>query len=1081
MHVRSPDYTATVETSFTEGIAASNGHPVSVNLTGQATYLANGEPATDKPVSLRIRVQGSRRVIPIPQNTNAQGQFSFTFSPLPNEAGLYKVFANHPAIQEDLNAPQDTFVLKALRFQPNSIVRNVRVGDAPIVVSAPIRNLGDVQVDGISASIENAPDFLDLAANAPPQLGPNATGALGITLSASALPASPSTPAEITVRLYGMVNGVSTMLDSLLLKVFVQAQEPYLVVSPATVSATVALNRQEVVTFNVTNTGGAVAQNVVVKVPCLANPDCSPPPTVDNCSPGFDQCPNGLWLSLATPVNIGDLAPGESRQVQIALNPIPGVPLGLNSGNIGVSSENSNSTQVQFGFTVQSDQMGSLRVQVQDEATCYPPSGGGPGIGSPSGPLVANANVSLINQVNGQTVASGVTDSSGEISFGGIPEGTYTLRTTAPDHDSFTGVVQIRPNEQTVTTTFISSNVVTYSWVVEPTNIPDQYNINIVAVFQTYVPIPIVTIEPTVVDLDLAPGQEIHVEYQIKNHGPIAAQGAELILNSPSGYDVTALVSDLGDIPGVEAGQSPVPIIVPVTIRRLSGGEGFAGGEIDCNAQTVSGLRWFLICNEPIYHWVSTFYRYPLEDCPGSPPSGGCPPQGCGGGPGASNTGGGASYNPPPLYVQPTMCQPPPNQVDECPPCRTTCKCNLAGGPNGNQPGSGDEGKDASDFESGGQTNPIRYATGEAQESFVDLQIPGRGMDFVWGRHYRSKIGPVTAQGNNWDFTYNLWIERSGQNVIFHNGGGRKDVFAIQPDGTWARDEFFQDFARNADGSYTFTQPDRTEMNFFALVEGDPKSGKISTIVDRNGNTIAFSYDAQNGRMIEVIDTLGRSIAIAYNADGLIESVTDFAGRQLRFDYYQDGDANGSDGDLKSITTPVVFGTPNDNDFPDGKTTVFTYSTGLGDDRLNHNLLTITDAKGQTYLRNIYYATTDPSDRNFDRVSRQVWGDVGDNVDLVYVPMVPTAENSQAILRTIVNDRVGNVSEYDYDILNRLVRKREFTGRADPDQPTTTGGNRPAGKLRPEDPSFYETTFGYNADSRLVHHTAGRKHFTLRL
>ncbi|MEZ6083435.1 MAG: hypothetical protein R3E58_05660 [Phycisphaerae bacterium] len=94
-------------------------------------------------------------------------------------------------------------------------------------------------------------------------------------------------------------------------------------------------------------------------------------------------------------------------------------------------------------------------------------------------------------------------------------------------------------------------------------------------------------------------------------------------------------------------------------------------------------------------------------------------------------------------------------------------------------------------------------------------------------------------------------------------------------------------------------------------------------------------------------------ISIAYNADGYIQSVTDFAGRQIVYDYYQTPDVGGDAGDLKSVTTPPIVGTPNGNDFPLGKTTIYTYSEGFADPRLNHNLLTITDPKGQTFLVNI--------------------------------------------------------------------------------------------------------------------------------
>jgi YD repeat-containing protein len=67
-----------------------------------------------------------------------------------------------------------------------------------------------------------------------------------------------------------------------------------------------------------------------------------------------------------------------------------------------------------------------------------------------------------------------------------------------------------------------------------------------------------------------------------------------------------------------------------------------------------------------------------------------------------------------------------------------------------------------------------------------------------------------------------------------------------------------------------------------------------------------------------------------------------------------------------------------------------------------------------------------------------------------------------------LNDGVGNVSEETFDLRNRLVHLKEFTGRARPGVPVTPNENRPAGKLRPKDPDFYEMTFEYNDDSLLT-------------
>lgn len=246
-----------------------------------------------------------------------------------------------------------------------------------------------------------------------------------------------------------------------------------------------------------------------------------------------------------------------------------------------------------------------------------------------------------------------------------------------------------------------------------------------------------------------------------------------------------------------------------------------------------------------------------------------------------------------------------------------------------------------------------------------------------------------------------------------------------------------------------------------------------------------FQHDG-SGHLIQVVDTLDRSIAIYYNAVGFISSVEDFAGRVVRYEYYQNQDPGGSFGDPKSVTTPAVdstaaFPIPARHQFPLGKTMAYTYSEGTGSTRLDHNLLTITDPKGQTYLTNEYYPVVDPQSLNFDRIRRQVSGDPGDIIDYVNAGVPPGPGNNLAVLRVIVNDRVGNVREYFYDHHSRQVMRREFTGRADPDSPTTPTQNRPTNKLRSTDPGFFETRTTYNIDSRVARTLHPNGNETLRI
>ncbi len=359
--------------------------------------------------------------------------------------------------------------------------------------------------------------------------------------------------------------------------------------------------------------------------------------------------------------------------------------------------------------------------------------------------------------------------------------------------------------------------------------------------------------------------------------------------------------------------------------------------------------------------------------------------------------------------------------------------------------------------------------SGEVYCESVDLQIPGRGPDFVWARKYRSRVGPDTAQGVGWDYSYNVWIEASGGDLILHDGNTRADRYGAVsgPTGTtWCAPEFFREISQDPNGSYICRLANRSHWRFHPL-DASPQEGKLVEIADTNGNALSFTYDG-TGRLITITDTLSRPITVGYDGAGRIATVTDFTGRQVQYSYYGASDPDGSPGDLQSVRTPVVTGTPNGNDFPSGKTTTYTYSRGFTDDALNHNLLSITDPKGQTFQTSTYAATLDPNDADYDRVVRQTLGEPNDIIDYVYESQVPSASNGYAVRLTLVNDRNGHVSEHLYDKFNRCVAVRRLTGQAVADQPTSSSTNRPSGQLRPGDPAAYETRYVYNDDALVV-------------
>ena len=348
----------------------------------------------------------------------------------------------------------------------------------------------------------------------------------------------------------------------------------------------------------------------------------------------------------------------------------------------------------------------------------------------------------------------------------------------------------------------------------------------------------------------------------------------------------------------------------------------------------------------------------------------------------------------------------------------------------------------------------LAFSSGELQSEETDLAIEGRGLDFIWTRTYRSRTGPTTAQGAGWDFSYNVSLtSQPDGTMVLRPGNGRADTFYANGTNGWTRDEYFVEIRdMNSDGMPDVLFADGGKWLFHPL--GSAVGGKLWQIVDRNNNTMTLEYDGA-GQLTSIVDDLDRTNTVAYNLAGQIASVTDFSGRTMRYEY----DGNG---DLIACIVPPITGTPNGNDFPGGKTNRYTYTSGQLDDRLNHNLTSCTDPKGQTWLQVTYQATNNPTSPDFDAVSSLLRGVEKKDIKRGMVVVKP---NTPRQMRAIVNDGVGNVCESDYDSRQRLVELREFTGRANPDLPTTATENRPTGKLRPEDPDYFTTQFEWNPDS----------------
>ena len=349
--------------------------------------------------------------------------------------------------------------------------------------------------------------------------------------------------------------------------------------------------------------------------------------------------------------------------------------------------------------------------------------------------------------------------------------------------------------------------------------------------------------------------------------------------------------------------------------------------------------------------------------------------------------------------------------------------------------------------------------TGELVQHAIDLAIPGRGFDWRLERAYRSGMNYDGPAGHGWEFNYNrrLFIDTNG-NVLRMDGLGRADRYLLVSGVYQSPSGFYTRLTRNLDG--TFVERDRHGNESDYSATNSLGVAQLSRMADRNSNQMTFQYNGAS-QLTNVVDTLGRSIAYQYDNSGRLVHVVDFIGRTVTFSY----DANGN---LVSATGPAVTGTPNGNDFPSGKTTVYAYSSGYGDPRFNHQLLTVTapnEAAVSGPPRLAAQFDTDSASTNAGRLVSLFLGGTnasgvgaGGTLGFNFLPLaqVLPGDVSTAVFQATGTNRNGNVTQYQFNQLGNVLSKAQFTSG-----------------LRAGDPPGYTNTFTYNADGEMLTHTNG--------
>ncbi|MCY2986427.1 MAG: FG-GAP-like repeat-containing protein [Planctomycetota bacterium] len=549
-----PPYRASVETDVE---VAPNG--TAVPLHGRAFSATDGSPAAQQPVTIRILVNGTRRVLNA--TTDANGNFTAVFQPLPFEAGYYSIGADYPGLQDD--TIQDHFTLIGMQASPSSASLRLVPG-ITLTTQLSLQNLSNVPLSGLAATVLDGAGNVRGQATVPDALPGN--GALPLDLSL--LAADASTTRQL-LRLH-VTSQEGASLD-VPLYVTVVPLVSQLTTNPGYLQGGMLRGQQTIVSFDVFNSGGAPSGDLQVLLP------------------------NYLWMSLAIDSTLPSLAPGQTTRVTLLLTPPADLPLQRYDGTL-VLRGGDGSLPISFQFRATSSAVGDLQITVDDDYTFY----------VAGAPKVAGATVQLLDPYdNSLVVAAGTTDAAGGVLLPNVPEGSYLLVVTADKHGTYRATYNVLPATVNQTEVFIARETVTYRWTVVPTTITDQYDIKLEATFEANVPVPVVTIEAPQELPALEPGESAQIDVTLTNVGRIAAEGVALSLpqNDPD-FVFTPLVPKIGTLPAMSA------ITVPVTVYRKVRTAGPAFGPSVSGPLAAASSDSGYPYREGCILWLGVLYNY---------------------------------------------------------------------------------------------------------------------------------------------------------------------------------------------------------------------------------------------------------------------------------------------------------------------------------------------------------------------------------------------------------------------------------------------------------------------------------------
>jgi RHS repeat-associated protein len=353
----------------------------------------------------------------------------------------------------------------------------------------------------------------------------------------------------------------------------------------------------------------------------------------------------------------------------------------------------------------------------------------------------------------------------------------------------------------------------------------------------------------------------------------------------------------------------------------------------------------------------------------------------------------------------------------------------------------------------------VNVASGNLIVSEADLAIAGTQLDLTLSRTYNSARLESSKMGVGWNLSggSDVSVRYDGDGDAIYRGATGEKVTFKKNGSSHDSPTGFRDLklTKNGDGTSKLEfLKDRTKLNFHS--DGGPYLGALSSVVDKNDNTITFNYNSTSGVLQSVTDTQGRTVSVTTDSSGRVTQLRDFDTPTARTWTY----TIGADGELDVYENPEGDDTLYDYGGPNDRLTQIT------DGNLNQTRIEYESAYPHRVKRILRApGTADEAIWRFDYTTDAA---VCDN-----------DENGNPRGKTVVTDPNNHPTTYCWDPLGRVHKVRDAKNRnrsteydADSNVKKFTNGTAvsnatygPEGKLTSVlSPTGAQTSFSYNDD-----------------